>query len=166
MLASVKTDATASNEQERRSNLSGDLWAEMVKHRSKEKFWGRIHKALVSGSIIGNVIGIVTALAKALENFQVVQGLLIALPTIVFAVDQGFMVTAFALWHQQAGDAFSDLYDRLYYERLTLEEGFQQKSALDAQLRAIQPHRRPIAVTPERPNAPPPPPDPANKPGV
>jgi hypothetical protein len=66
------------------------------------------------------------------------------LPTIVFAIENGFSITSFARWHQQAQDAYQDLRDDFWINNLSVEKGFELKKKLDEELRVKEPTLQPL----------------------
>jgi hypothetical protein len=129
---------------EQRKAFAGTLYGEIEKHKRKERNWKSIYYGLVAGSIVGNIVGTVGVLSSGLDNHRMVLGVLVALPTIAFAVDKGLFVTAFARWHQRAGDVYGDLYDDFYFQNLPLIEGLKLKRAVDKDLRKEQPGLLPL----------------------
>ncbi len=144
----------APDPQAKRNEFSGTLWKEMEKHQEKERRWKSKYYALVGCSVIGNIMGTVGVLSSMLDDHRVILGLLVALPTIAFAIDKALCVAEFARWHQRAGDAYADLYDGFYFEDMPLSEGLRLKRAVDKELRRDQPGPSPLGEAPVKAGAP------------
>lgn len=129
---------------EQRKAFAGTLYGEMEKYKRKERNWKSIYYGLVASSIVGNIVGTVGVLSSALDGYRMILGLLVALPTIAFAVDAGLGVTAFARWHRRAGDAYGDLYDDFYFQNLPISDGLKFKRLVDKDLRKEQPGLLPL----------------------
>lgn len=127
------------NQPDPRNDFAGTVWKLMSEHSEQAKRWRITHHVLTTISIIGSVAGTVAVGFVGVDGHRVVLVILLALPTIAFAVEKGFSVAANAQWNQNAMVAYSALRDEFYFSPMTVEQGVKLFNSVRKRLDQTRP---------------------------